>query len=459
MQLKKANSIRDALATATCSLLAATAQQAKAEDWKIDSGLLSYSEKDRISVLEPVINGKLSLGDDAYLNLKFAYDTMSGASPNGASATDKAQTFSSPSGRGSYSVPANTLPTRAFSDQRVAGSVDWEKPLTRTLRSTLGASASTENDYSSLGISTNFAWDLNRKLTTLNLGVALNADQIAVHGTIPTGMTATAGLATTAGTGNTAQAATVTKASGPASSSSSQSSSSNRTQENEVGEGGEGPVDTRNKNTSDLMFGVTQVLSRRLLTQLNYSYGQSSGYLTDPYKVLSVVDPLSGETTGYRYEKRPETRTRQSLYWKGVLHLPQDVLHLSYRYYWDDWGIVSHTMDLSYRFELGGGFYLAPHLRRDTQTAADFYRHSLVDGSTMPQYASADYRLAAMQSNTYGFRLGLVMNNDSELGLRAEYMQQTGDSHPADAIGVQRSQDLYPGLQAYIFSLTYSTKF
>jgi len=27
--------------------------------------------------------------------------------------------------------------------------------------------------------------------------------------------------------------------------------------------------------------------------RLNYSYSDSSGYLTDPYKILSVVDPVT----------------------------------------------------------------------------------------------------------------------------------------------------------------------
>ena len=45
-----------------------------------------------------------------------------------------------------------------------------------------------------------------------------------------------------------------------------------------------------------------------------------------------------------------------------------------------------------------------------------------------------------------------------ELSARAAYMKQSGDSHPADAIGVQRTQDLYPGLEALMVQLGLTLK-
>jgi hypothetical protein len=433
MQLKKQRKIQAALATASCTLLTATPQLVNAaDDWKIDAGVLNYAEKDRVTVVEPAIFAKKSLGDDEYLNFKFVYDAMSGASPTGASPTDKPQSFSTPSGQSQYTVQPNELPKRSFSDERIAGTVEWEKPLSRTFRSILGGSFSSENDYSSLGLSSNFAWDVNNKLTTFAAGASLSLDQVEVRGTIPDGLALLSTISPVIGGGEGEG-------------------------ENE-GEGGEG-MQSKSKTLTDLLIGVTQVLTRRTLMQLNYTYGLSDGYLTDPYKILSVVDGTSGETLDYRYEKRPGSRTRQAVYWKTVYHLPEDVVHFSYRYYWDDWNVQAHTFDLTYRFELGGGSYLAPHLRYYTQTAADFYHHSLVDGQPVPQYASADYRLAEMQSTTYGLKLGLPLDRHSELALRAEYMQQTGNNHPNDAIGLQRNQDLYPGLDAYILSLTYTTKF
>lgn len=212
------------------------------------------------------------------------------------------------------------------------------------------------------------------------------------------------------------------------------------------------------KVTTELLLGVTHVVSRRALTQFNYSASYSDGYLTDPYKVLSVVDGTSGATLDYRYEKRPASRQANSLFWKLNYHLPEDVVYPSYRYFWDDWDIVSHTVDLKYRAELGSGLYLEPHARYYRQSAASFFHHSLVDGAPLPSYASADLRLAAMRSSTLGLKFGMPLGA-GEFTLRYEALVQQGESHPADAIGIQQDYDLYPTLNASIIQLGYSFKF
>ena len=435
MQLKQAGSIRGALAMASCTLLAATPNTSNASDssdqsrdpWKIDSAVLFYSEKDRVSVLEPVVTIRRAIGEEEFLNFKLVADTMTGSTPNGATATDKSQTFTTASGNDTYTIAPNQTPLRHFEDNRVAISADWEKPFSRTFRSILGANFSRETDYTSVGISSTFNWDFNNKLTTLGAGISAGLDFVQPQGGAPESF------------------ALLPKF-----------NSLFLKSENE-GEGNNGPG--KRKVLADGLIGITQVVNRRTLMQLNYGIGRSSGYLTDPYKILSVVDGATGETVAYRNELRPDKRLRQTIYLETVYHLPKDVVHFSYRYYWDDWGIRAHTLDLHYRFELGGGHYLQPHLRYYTQTAADFYRFSLVQGEPLPDYASADYRLAALTSKTVGLKYGFPVGKGGELSLRTEYMHQTGNSHPADAIGIQKTQDLYPGLQAWIVQFGFKFEF
>ena len=113
-----------------------------------------------------------------------------------------------------------------------------------------------------------------------------------------------------------------------------------------------------NKTVVDLLFGVTQVLSRKSLLQLNYTLGSNSGYLTDPYKLLSVIDDnqaspdygeiinqgTAGDGYSYRHENRPDSRLSHAIYAKYIRQLEEDVINFSYRYFFDDWGITSHTM-------------------------------------------------------------------------------------------------------------------
>ncbi len=429
MQLSPDTSIRGALALATCTLLGTSLQESRADastdNWRVDSAVLYYSEQDRVTVIEPVFFLRKRTGDDKYFNARLIFDTMSGASANGATATNTPQTFTSPSGTTTYTTPAGETPTHKFSDERVALALEWERPIGRESQIVYGANASVESDYRSVGLSTNLLQNFNDKLTSLTTGLSLSFDSVSPDGGTPVPMQLLSTI--------------VTPPPG----------------DDDEGDEGEG----ESKNALDAIIGVTQVLTRRALTQFNYSIGLSSGYLNDPYKVVSVVDGTSGATLDYRFESRPDSRLRQSLYWKYVYHLPQDVVHLAYRYFWDDWGVTAHTVDLHYRFELFRGSYLQPHARYSAQTAADFYHHSLVNTDPVPAHASADYRLGDLVTTTIGLKLGLPVGKSGEFSLRVESMKQSGDSYPADAIGIQRNYDLFPTINTTIAQITYTGRF
>ncbi len=422
MQLKKRHlSIRGALAAATCSVLSQplhAAGTASEGEWDVKSGLMSYSEDGRINIIEPIASATKTTKSGAILTLRALFDSITGSSPNGATATDVAQTFTSPSGNNTYTVQPGDLPMRSMRDVRYAFGIDYEHELSRLYTNTITADISSETDYFSLGLSDSVKRDFNNKLTTVSAGLGLTFDTVKPSGGVPVEMQLMSTPTPTTG---------------------------------------EGEDDGMHKNTVNLLLGVTQILSRRSLTQLNLAYASSSGYLTEPYKFLSVVDTL-GNTIDYRYEKRPDTRNSTALYWKWQYQLPEDVVYVSYRYFSDDWGINAHTADVKYRYELGDGMYLQPHLRLYQQTAADFYHHSLAGLADQPQYASADLRLGEMTSRTIGLKFGMPLQ-DGEFTARVEQMVQEGNSHPSDAIGIQQNYDLYPTLTATIVQVGYRFKF
>jgi len=439
MQLK-AKSIRTRLTAATCSVLGVSIPHAAsaqfAEGWNVDSAVLYYAEKDRVSTVEPVINARKDLNNDEYLNFRFVIDVLTGASPNGAVPAPLTQTFTGPSGTNRFSVGANELPLDpTFSDTRVAGSLMWEKPTSRMVKRFLGANFSTEQDYTSFGASNTYTFDIHNKLTTLSAGAALNLDFVSPVGGTPTALS---------------EVSTVASA---------------REGDGE-GEDGEEGIGGKSKLVGDLLFGVTRVLSRRTITQFNVGLGLSNGYLSDPYKILSMVNPATGELAPgsgdnrykYVYEKRPDSRARQSLFWKINHQFTNDVVYFSYRYYQDDWGVVSHTAELRYRLELGQRHYLQPHLRYYTQSAANFYHYFLPD-QDLPKYASADYRLGEMTTKTVGLQYGVQLNAASDFSLRLESIIQSGNGHPDSAVGNLRNYNLFPGLDAFAVQASFKFRF
>ncbi len=437
MQLKtKPKPIRKTLAMATATLLGHVTHigtaNAESNPWEIDTAVMSYQENGRVSVLEPVIRMREDKGDDKFFTLKLVVDTLSGASPNGAIPTNSPQTFSGPSGSSSYPIAANTVPLDPnFHDTRYAINAEWEQPAGDARHSIYGLSFSTETDYQSLGASATYNFDFNNKNTTLTTGASFSGDSVQPLGGKPVAFAVVP--ASTGGGGGGG--------------------------EDEGGGGGETSFHV-NKRVVDLLLGVTQVMGRKDLIQLNFNYGKESGYLNDPYKLLSVVDNTGALITAvapdspYIYEKRPDSRNRTALYSRWSHQFGSDVLRLSYRYYSDSWGIRSNTLDMHYRLELGERFFLEPHLRSYKQTAADFYHTSLLNTEVATlDYASADYRLADMTTKTVGLKFGWLVGKHSEAGIRVETITQ--QAQPSRVIGIQSQQDLLPTVKATMVQLNY----
>jgi hypothetical protein len=426
-------SVRAALGAATCALLgcslpgAVDAQEVDA--WNFDTALLYYGENDnRVQDASLAVLARRSLLDDRTLSLGLTVDTLTGATPSGAITQAVPQTMTRPSGKDVYTVPAGELPLDdTFHDTRVAVSAGWQQPLTRLTRLDLGFSGSWEYDYSHLGLQATLARDFNQRNTTLSAGMAYSMDEVDPVGGTPAALSPMG----------------------------------------DVGDLGNrsGPQD---KDVVDVVFGLTQVISRNTLLQLNYSYSDSSGYLTDPYKVLSLVDAGSGDTLPrtvppgiegpshqYLFESRPDTRKKHSFYGELRTNLGGSVLGASYRYMTDDWGIDSHTLDLHYRWPFGAAHYLEPHFRYYTQSAADFWNLSLVDGQPLPEFVSADFRLGEFDAITAGLKYGWTSSHGNEFNIRLEYYQQSGAASAEQLIGNQASRDNFPKLDAVILQFGY----
>ena len=427
---KKSKNIKAALGLATMALLgtpviaqeAATAQPSEAKKlldfsaWKFDAAVLFYSEADRVSAVEAVINGKREFEDEHFLNLKFTVDTLTGASANGAVAQPNIQTFTRPSGKGSFETPAGETPLDdTFRDTRVQINGQWTQPIAQDMTLSSGAHLSKEFDYLSLGINSNLAVDFNQKNTTASVGFSYFNDTFTPYGGIPAPLT------------------TVPK----------------------VGIDKLSMGSSDSKTTTDMLFGLTQIINRRMITQFNYSYSVVDGYLNDPFKGVSLVDN-AGISQNFIYESRPAKRTKQSIFAQTKYHFDSSIVDLSYRYLWDDWKIKSHTVDSKWRIELNNGYYIEPHARYYTQTAANFFKPFITQQPNIGSYVSADYRIGEMETYTLGAKVGMALNSGNELAFRFEYYHQAPKNAGFEQIGVLADQDLYEPINAFMFQINYS---
>jgi len=429
-------SISAALATATCSLLGtglpAAVDAQEEPTWDINTSVFFYGEdQDRVQDFSVKTITRRLFTDDRILSFGLAVDALTGASPNGAITQDVPQTFTSASGNSTYGVAAGDLPLDSnFRDTRVAITLNWQQPLGKSSQISYGMSASKEIDYLHLGLNGQFAMDFNKRNTTVSAGVAFARDEVDPFGGTAIPLTSVQDVG----------------------------DNDNR--------GGKG-----DKDVVDIVVGVSQVLSRNLVVLANYSFSNQSGYLNNIYKVISVVDGITGDTIGrvpapgvggpaheYLFESRPDDRTKHSLYTQAKYYMDGKVLDASYRFMTDDWEIDSHTVDLRYRWPVGSDRYLEPHLRYYTQTEAEFYRLSITDGAPLPLYASSDYRLGNFDAITAGVKYGWKTRNQNDMSVRVELYQQSGSVPSGQIIGNQAGRDNYPDLNALIVQFSYRFK-
>lgn len=400
-------------------------------EWDIDTAVLFYSETDRVQAIEPVVSGTRQFDDEKMLNFKLALDSLTGASPNGAVASDQPQTYTRPSGNGSYVTPAGEIPLDdTFRDTRIALSGGWAQPLAENIDGNVGLAISNEYDYLSIGVNGGASYDFNQNNSTASIGLSYTTDSIDPEGGLPIAGSCLFGASASNGCTETSFAQT--RRSG-----------------------------TESKATLDLLFGFTQVLGKNTIAQFNLGLTLADGYLNDPFKVVSVVDTDNsvgngiGEPERHLHESRPDSRSKQSVFGR-IKHyaFDRDVIDASYRLQTDDYGLASHTVDLRYRWAFTASQSLTPHLRYYTQSAVDFYQPFLRDDEPLPEFYTADYRQGDFDAITLGLEYGYQFSSGNDLRLALELYQQTGDN-PANAPGQLSGKNIYPDLDAIMVRANY----
>ncbi|MBI2771056.1 MAG: DUF3570 domain-containing protein [Burkholderiales bacterium] len=159
-------------------------------------------------------------------------------------------------------------------------------------------------------------------------------------------------------------------------------------------------VDER-KNTTDVLLGVTQVLTQRDIAQVDLTVGRGNGYFSDPYKSL---------------DDRPRSRRSSSLVtrWNHHFDGPEATLRLNYRYYSDSFAIRAHTLGAEWVQPLPAGWTVTPSARLYSQGAAKFYvdvdprfpTRLVIPADFSPgQPISFDQRLASFGARTFGIKV------------------------------------------------------
>ncbi|MFZ4700334.1 MAG: DUF3570 domain-containing protein [Candidatus Methylumidiphilus sp.] len=203
-------------------------------------------------------------------------------------------------------------------------------------------------------------------------------------------------------------------------------------------------------------------MNKNAILVASLGYTRNTGYLANPYKAVTTVfvDPsqpvsptsvLSGTSLSL-LEKRPDERNQ----WLGNLSYVQHIdalwgaaLHADYRFYHDDWGIISHTFEVDWAQPVYDGWVVTPMLRYYSQDAANFYTPYVVsfqnypgkpiinrptgtvtltplNPAKLPENYSSDQRLSAYGAFSTGIKVTKRFAKGISLEAGAEYYTHAG---------------------------------
>jgi hypothetical protein len=223
------------------------------------------------------------------------------------------------------------------------------------------------------------------------------------------------------------------------------------------------PPNIGTKHTNSWIVGVTQVMSKNDIVQLNLGYSLGKGIYTQ-----GDLDHLNQGifSDAYKmFDLRPDRRRSSTIMtkWNHYFEATGGASHFSYRYYGDSWGIKSHTFTTEYVQPLPADFTVTPSARYYSQTAASFYVPTSVDESldntnfpdlTGLTYYSCDQRLSAFGAVTLGIKVEKRIAHDWIVDARYDHYVQQG------RYGLSKNYDRYlPRFNANFIQLGIAKEF
>jgi hypothetical protein len=153
------------------------------------------------------------------------------------------------------------------------------------------------------------------------------------------------------------------------------------------------------RSSATASVGVTQILTPTTMVNVNYGATVQRGELGNTWNSV----PLSTFARGP--EELPSERVRHALVARAAQYLPWDAaLHLYYRFYADDWGLVAHTAEAELMQRLASWLVVGAVYRFHTQNGVDFFS-TFADPAAPLRTADSD--LAPFDAHTIGGKVAI----------------------------------------------------
>ncbi|MEN8928784.1 MAG: DUF3570 domain-containing protein [Flavobacteriales bacterium] len=191
-------------------------------------------------------------------------------------------------------------------------------------------------------------------------------------------------------------------------------------------------VTSNNRNSYTLSFSFSQILSRNSEIAMTFDLASQQGWLSNPMQRVYFKDKPNfyvgnsnsisqyGESStsdvfhlADDIERLPDNRLKLPIGVKFNYYINEYlVAKTSLRYYADNWGLTSQTVQLTLPIKISRKFTLTPSYRFYNQTAADHFAEYDENLSTQTYYTS-DFDLSGFTANQYslGIRYSDILSD------------------------------------------------
>jgi hypothetical protein len=171
------------------------------------------------------------------------------------------------------------------------------------------------------------------------------------------------------------------------------------------------PTFMRENTRQHYGIGLTQILTRNLITSLNVETITDEGFLNNPYRSVRYLDPVSAVGFSFEPELYPSTRTTTAVGVRARYFLPyRAALQGEFRIFTDTWGVDATTASITYIHPWREWTFEAKYRWHD-QTGANFYR-DIFPRSEATNFRGRDKELSEMTSNAVKLSVSYSFLND-----------------------------------------------
>lgn len=161
------------------------------------------------------------------------------------------------------------------------------------------------------------------------------------------------------------------------------------------------------RNSYSVGFGLSQILHKNVQGSLSVDLVKQDGLLSTPFQRVYFTDVADSFIEDFQLadaiEQLPDSRFKVAIGGRLNWFLNESfTVRTFYRYYFDDWGINSHTASIEVPFKLSDKFTLYPSYRFYNQTAADYF-YPYETALSSYEFYTSDYDLSKYSSNQFGF--------------------------------------------------------